>query len=50
MITSITITAVIVGALGYALRSGQNGGLIIHRPYNNRYTDAPAARDYALFE
>jgi hypothetical protein len=50
MITSIIVTAVIAGALGYALRQGRHGDLIVHRPYNNRYSDATAARDYALFE
>lgn len=50
MITSIIVTAVIAGALGYALRQDGHGDLIVHRPYNNRYDDASAARDYALFE
>jgi hypothetical protein len=50
MIASIIVTAVIAGALGYALRQGGHGDLIVHRPYNNRYSDATAARDYALFE
>jgi hypothetical protein len=50
MITSIIVTAVIVVALGYALRSGRHGDMIVHRPYNNRYSDASAARDHSLFE
>jgi hypothetical protein len=50
MLTSIIVTAVIVGTLGYALRQGRDGDLIVHRPYNNRHNDATAARDYALFE
>jgi hypothetical protein len=50
MITSIIVTAVIAGALGYAFRQGRHGDLIVHRPYNNRYDDATAARDHALFE
>ncbi len=50
MITSIIVTAVIAGALGYAFRQGRHGDLIVHRPYNNRYNDASAARDHALFE
>jgi hypothetical protein len=50
MITSIIVTAVIAGALGYALRQDGHGELIVHRPYNNRYNDASAARDYTLFE
>jgi len=50
MITSIIITGVIAGALGYALRPGRHGEMIVHRPYNNRYNDASGARDYGLFE
>jgi hypothetical protein len=50
MPTSIIVTAVIAGALGYALRQGRHGDLIVHRPYNNRHDDASAARDHALFE
>jgi hypothetical protein len=49
MFTSIIVTGVIAGVLGYALRPGEHGD-IIKRPYNNRYNDATAARDYALFE
>jgi hypothetical protein len=45
MITSIIITAVIVGALGYALRPGRHGDMIVERPYNNRHNDASGARD-----
>lgn len=50
MITSIIVTAAIAGALGYALRQGRHDDLIVHRPYNNRYNDATAARDHTLFE
>jgi hypothetical protein len=50
MIISIIVTAVIAAALGYALRQGGHGDLIVHRPYNNRYDDASAARDHTLFE
>jgi hypothetical protein len=50
MITSIILTAIIVGVLGYALRPGRHGDMIVHRPYNNRYNDASAARDHSLFE
>jgi hypothetical protein len=50
MLTSIIVTAVIVGALGYALQQERHGELIVHRPYNNRHNDASAARDHALFE
>ncbi len=45
MLTSIIITGVIVGALGYALRPGRHGELITRRPYNNRHNDASGARD-----
>jgi hypothetical protein len=45
MLTAILITLIIVAALGYALRVGRSGGAIVHRPYNNRYNDASAARD-----
>jgi hypothetical protein len=44
MLTSIIITGVIAGALGYALRSGEHGD-ILRRPYNNRYNDAAGARE-----
>jgi hypothetical protein len=44
MFTTIIVTAVIVGALGYAL-SDRRDGMINQRPYNNRYNDASAARD-----
>jgi hypothetical protein len=50
MFSAIVITAVVVGSLGYALRSGRDGDLIIRRPYNNRYNDASGARDYTLWE
>ncbi len=50
MFSAIVITAVIVGSLGHALRSGRDGDLIVRRPYNNRYNDASAARDYTLWD
>jgi hypothetical protein len=50
MLTSIIVTGVIAGALGYALRSSERNDMIVRRPYNNRYSDASAARDFALFE
>jgi hypothetical protein len=50
MIASIIVTAVVAGALGYALRQGGHDEMIVHRPYNNRHNDASAARDHALFE
>ena len=45
MLVSIIITLVMTGALGYALRSGRDGEIILSRPYNNRYNDASGARD-----
>jgi hypothetical protein len=44
MITSIIVTGVIAGALGYALKPSGNGD-ILRRPYNNRYNDAAGARE-----
>ncbi len=49
MFSAIFITAVVVGSLGYALRSGRDD-LIVRRPYNNRYNDASGARDYTLWD
>jgi hypothetical protein len=45
MLTVIIIALVVLAVLGFALRAGQNGGLIARRPYNNRYNDASGARD-----
>ncbi len=50
MFTAIAVTAVIIGSLGYALRSGRGDALITRRPYNNRYNDASGARDYTLWD
>ena len=50
MITAIITTAVIVGALSYALRPGNSSDMIVKRPYNNRHNDASGARDYGLLE
>jgi hypothetical protein len=44
MLTSTLILAVILLSLGDAVRSHRRG-LIAGRPYNNRYSDATAARD-----
>jgi hypothetical protein len=42
---SATIAVVLVAGLGYSLRSpGRTDSLIVRRPYNNRYSDAPGAR------
>ncbi|MGA2453396.1 MAG: hypothetical protein ABSG93_07725 [Solirubrobacteraceae bacterium] len=45
MFTSIIVTLLVVAALGYGLRSGRTGKLIVRRPYNNRYNDASGARE-----
>jgi len=50
MITSIITTGIVVGTLGYALRPGKHGDMIISRPYNNRYNPASGAREDNLFE
>jgi hypothetical protein len=44
MLTAILITLIVVAALGYAMGSGRREDTILHRPYNNRYNDASAAR------
>ena len=43
--TSIIVTLIITAALGYGLRGGRRGPLILRRPYNNRYNAASGARD-----
>jgi hypothetical protein len=48
MLSAITVTLIIATAIGYAMRAGGNNGLIVRRPYNNRYSDASAARDGRL--
>jgi hypothetical protein len=45
MLVGITVTLIITGSLGYALRAGKDGELIVRRPYNNRYNDASGARE-----
>ncbi len=45
MLSAIIVAAVILAALGYGLRSRRTGDLIVSRPYNNRYSDAPGARE-----
>ena len=45
MLSAIIVAAVILTALGYGLRSRRTGDLIASRPYNNRYSDAPGARE-----
>jgi hypothetical protein len=44
MLLDILITMFFAIGLGAALRSKGDGGLIARRPYNNRYNDAPGAR------
>jgi hypothetical protein len=45
---STTVILVVLTALAYAMRSGRHGKIILHHPYNNRYNDASAARDYSF--
>jgi hypothetical protein len=44
MLLDILITLFFAVGLGAALRSNGTGGLIVRRPYNNRYNDASGAR------
>lgn len=48
MLTSILVTALIAGSLAVALRSPKDYELIVRRPYENRYSDATAARQSRL--
>lgn len=48
MLTSILVTALIAGSLAVAMRSPKDGELIVRRPYENRYSDATAARQSRL--
>jgi hypothetical protein len=45
MLSAIFITLLIGAALANALRAGRGDGLIGRHRYNNRYSDASAARD-----
>jgi hypothetical protein len=45
MLTSLIVAGALLGGAASALRGGRNDGLITHRPYNNRYSDATGARD-----
>jgi hypothetical protein len=45
MLSSIIVVAIVVGVLGYALRTTHSGDIITPRPYNNRYSDAAGARE-----
>jgi hypothetical protein len=44
MLEAILTTAIIVGALGWAMSSRRRGDLISEHRYNNLYNDAPGAR------
>jgi hypothetical protein len=48
MLLAILVTLIIIVALGYGLRSEREGDLIVRHPYNNRYSDATAARELDL--
>jgi hypothetical protein len=48
VVTSLALTLVVGGMLGIALRSGRRVDLIGRHPYNNRHSDATAARDGRL--
>ena len=45
MLTSIFVTLLIALSLALALRGPKDEQLITRRPYNNRYSDATAARE-----
>jgi hypothetical protein len=45
MLLGILITLILTLGLGSALRREGRGGLIVRRPYNNRYNDASGARE-----
>jgi hypothetical protein len=45
MLTSTLILVVILLTIGGTLPSQRRGGAGARRPYNNRYSDATAARD-----
>jgi len=44
MLLAIIVTFILVAAFGHTL-GPERDGLILHRPYNNRYNDASGARD-----
>jgi hypothetical protein len=46
MFSATVITVIVVSALALGLRSSsRTGGPLVHRPYNNRYSDAAGARE-----
>jgi hypothetical protein len=40
----IAIILLLAASFGYTLAGARSSGLISRTPYNNRYSDAPAAR------
>ena len=48
MLSAITVTLLVCAGLAYAFRQGNTDKTIVHRPYNNRYSDASGARDGRL--
>jgi len=48
MLSALTITLFIPAGLAYAFRQGHSDMTIVHRPYNNPYSDASGARDDRL--
>jgi hypothetical protein len=45
MFTGIAITLILAAGLGISMRTSRQGELISRTPYNNRYNDAPGARE-----
>jgi hypothetical protein len=45
MLLGVLVTLFLLVGLGAALRRDGSSGLIARTPYNNRYNDAPGARE-----
>jgi hypothetical protein len=45
MLSALTITLLVPAGLVYAFRQNQSDKTIVHRPYNNPYSDASGSRD-----
>jgi hypothetical protein len=45
MLAFLLSASVVFIVLAYGSMSSGRFGLIVHRPYNNRYNDAPGARE-----
>lgn len=45
MLIALFVTLIVTAALGASMRSEERGGLINRHRYNNRYNDAPGARE-----